>query len=55
VLGGDLDLASGNPEQRLAVDYEPCHAADATRSQIQFVSSGIIPARSRMPSVWRPR
>jgi hypothetical protein len=25
--GGDLDLAGGNPEQRLAVDDEPRHAA----------------------------
>jgi hypothetical protein len=36
VLGGDLDLTTSNPEQRLAVDDKPGHAADATRSQMTF-------------------
>jgi hypothetical protein len=31
VLASDLDLASRNPEQRVAVDDEPGHAGDATR------------------------
>jgi hypothetical protein len=30
VLGPDLDLAGGNPDQRVAVDDEPCHGEDAT-------------------------
>jgi hypothetical protein len=32
VLGSDLDLAGGDPEQRLAVDDEAGHTADATRA-----------------------
>jgi len=39
VLSGDLDLTGRNPEQRLAVDDEPGHAADATRSQMTFLAS----------------
>jgi hypothetical protein len=31
MLGGDLDFAGRDPKQRVAVDDEPCHAADATR------------------------
>ena len=37
MLGGDVDLASDNPEQRLAVDDEPGHATNATRSPIAFL------------------
>ena len=33
VFGGDLDLAAGNPKQRLAVDDEAGHAADAIRAR----------------------
>jgi hypothetical protein len=36
---GDLDLTGGNPEQRLTVDDEPGHAADATRSQMTLRAS----------------
>jgi hypothetical protein len=32
VFSGDLDLAGGNPKQRLAVDNEAGHAADAIRA-----------------------
>jgi hypothetical protein len=43
VLGGDLDLASGNPEQRPAVDDEPGHAADATAltNDVSCVKDGL--------------
>jgi hypothetical protein len=39
VAGGDLGLAGSDPEQRLAIDDEARHVADATRS----------PRRSHIP------
>src|SRR5207247_2806815 len=40
VLGRDLDLAGSDPEERLAVNDEPSHAADAIRSARTRVASG---------------
>jgi hypothetical protein len=46
VLGGDLDLARGNPEQRLAVDDEPGQLGRRYRRvwPDRRVASGDIPA-----------
>jgi hypothetical protein len=39
VLWGNLDLACGNPEQRLAVDHKSRHASDAIPAPSEQVTS----------------
>jgi hypothetical protein len=41
VLGGYLDLAGRNPQQRLAVDDEPRHAAHATRPRVSATDRSV--------------
>jgi hypothetical protein len=48
VLGRDLDLAGRDPEERLAVDHEAGHRADATRrSAVRILGD--------MKAVWHGR
>jgi hypothetical protein len=48
MLGCDLDLAGRDPEQRVGVDDEPHHAADATRRQMRAPAGSLREAHRRV-------